>query len=172
MAQQGCTPKRWRNRTCNRITKSRLQVRSSQTALSFEALWPSNRAILPFSYFKVPRSGTHPPEQPLTSSLQWHTFKTAFIHSFFSPANLHASSFKPILMFSLALLVPTLGKKKAHFLLVPSSPAEGTKSVPKFKQHLGQCEGCREQEVDQCCSQGNTNQCVGENCGVTDLIGK
>lgn len=117
--------------------------------LLFEALWPSNRATLPSSYLQVTMS-MH--SHSLTNVFSAVTpFLNSICRFLFSPSNLHASCFKPILMFSLVLSVQTLGK--SPFPLGSKFSHWGTKCVPKFKQHPRQCEGWREQEVDQCYSQ-------------------
>ena len=139
--------------------------------LWFEALWPSHWATQPSSYVKATMSVLLFLTHSLTSSPQWHTFQTAFVHFFFSPSNLHVSPFKPILMFSLALHVPTLGKKKSPFPLASKFSHWGTNHVPKFKQHPGQCEGWGEQEVDQCSSQAMLTSVWEKIAGLLTLQG-
>lgn len=84
-----------------------------------------------------------------------------------NPTQRHVSYFKSILMFLRQCMSQPW--EKAHFLPVPNSPTAGRR-VPKFTLHLRQNEGWKEQEVDQ--YESNTEQCVGENCRVSDLTRK
>lgn len=83
----------------------------------------------------------------LFNAMYLNTFFNVF---FFPSATLLIAMFplKPILMFSLVLHVQFSGGKKNLFPSGSKFSHWGTKCVPKFKHHPGQCEGWGEQEED------------------------